>query len=103
MKAPRIATDLNATSYHVKGSISRTTTIEGDATPGQSTIASGTIVGGTTAQFGVTTARGGLQSLTYASRGEVRDLNLMKVGQAFQIASIATPQYDSRINATYAR
>ena len=60
MRAPRIATNLSASAYHIKGSISRTTTIDGSATMAQSTIAGGTIVGGTTAQFGVKTGPRGL-------------------------------------------
>ena len=101
--APRIATNLNATAYHVKGTIGRTTAIEGDATMGESTIAGGTIVGGTTAQFALTSGpdKNGLQSLTYAARGEVHDLNLQKVGEAFQIAALATPEYESRIDSTF--
>jgi autotransporter translocation and assembly factor TamB len=103
LNVPRITTNLNARAYHVKGSVGRTTSIEGSATMEESTIADGTIVAGTTGEFATTSGpgRAGLQSLTYASRGEVRDLNLQKVGQAFQIVALATPEYDSRINATF--
>jgi autotransporter translocation and assembly factor TamB len=103
LRAPRIPTHLNATAYHVKGSVGRTTTIEGTATMAESTIADGTILGGTSAEFAMTSGPGkaGLQSLTYAARGEVKDLNLRKVGEAFQIAALAKPEYDSRINTTF--
>ena len=103
LNAPRTSTDLNATAYHLEGSIARTTTLQGNATLGTSTIAGGTIVDGTTAQFAMTSGPGkaGLQSLTYAAKGEVRDLNLQKVGDAFQIAALAAPKYDSRINAAF--
>jgi autotransporter translocation and assembly factor TamB len=108
INAPRTTTNLNATAYHLKGSIATTTALEGDATLGQSTIAGGTILAGTTAQFAMTTAPkprrgagGGVQSLTYAARGAVRDLNIEKVGEALQIAALATPDYDSRIDATF--
>jgi autotransporter translocation and assembly factor TamB len=116
INAPRIATDLNATAYHVKGAIGRTTTVEGSATMAQSTIAGGTILDGTTGEFSLSSgpaaarsrsvgsgeaAPSRLQSLTYAARGEVRDLNLRKVGDAFQIVALAKPEYDSRINTTF--
>ena len=103
INAPRITTNLNAQTYHVTGSVGRTTSVEGSATMGESTIAEGTIVTGTTAEFALASGPGktGLRSLTYAARGEVRDLNLQKVGDAFQVAALATPEYDSRINATF--
>ena len=103
LNAPRIETDLNATAYHVKGSAGRRTAIAGNATLAESTIAGGTIVGGTAAEFALTSGpgRAGLQSLTYAARGEVRNMNLQRVGEAFQIAALARPEYDSRINTTF--
>jgi autotransporter translocation and assembly factor TamB len=103
LRAPRIPTNLNATAYHVKGSAGRTTSIEGTATMAQSTIAGGTILDGTSGEFSVTSGPGkaGLQSLTYAARGEVKDLNLRSVGEAFQIVALAKPEYDSRINTTF--
>ena len=103
INAPRTTTNLNASAYHVKGTVGKTTAVEGSATLAQSTIAGGTIVSGTTAQFALTTGPGkaGLRSLTYAARGEVRDLNVEKVGEALQIAALASPNYDSRINATF--
>lgn len=103
VNAPRITTALNATAYHVKGSVGRITTIEGSATMADSTIAGGTILSGTSGEF--TTASGpgkaGLQSLTYAARGSVRDLNLRQVGEAFQIVALAKPEYDSRIDTAF--
>lgn len=101
INAPRTTTNLNASAYHLTGTIAKTTTIAGDATLGTSTIAGGTIVSGTTAEFAMTTGRGGLQSLTYAARGEVHGVNLEKVGEAFQIPALATPDYDSRLNAAF--
>ena len=103
VNAPRVTTNLNPTTYHVKGSVGRTTAIEGRATLAESTIAGGTIVGGTTGEFSMTSVRGrtGLTSLTYGGRGEVRDMNLRKVGDAFQIVSIAKPEWESRINSRF--
>ena len=109
--APRVASDLNATAYHVKGTVGRTTAVEGSATMAQSTIAGGTIVSGTTGEFAVTlgpavtrsrsagTSR--LTSLTYGARGEVRGMNLRRVGEAFQIVTLARPEYDSLVNSRF--
>src|SRR6185436_3396841 len=93
INAPRITTNLNASAYHVKGTFARTTSVEGSAT----------ILNGTSAEFALssTTGKAGLDSLTYAARGEVRDLNLKSVGDAFQIAALAKPEYDSRIDTTF--
>ena len=103
VNAPRVATNLNPTAYHVKGTIGARSLIEGTATMAESTIAGGTILSGTTGEFSTTFLRGkpGLTSLTYAARGEVRDMNLRKVGEAFQIGSIARPDYDSRIDTRF--
>jgi autotransporter translocation and assembly factor TamB len=103
VSAPRIPTNLNATAYHLTGTFGRTSAVEGTATMAQSTIAGGTILAGTTGEFSVTTRIGQprLATLTYASRGEVRDLNLRRVGEAFQIAALAKPEYDSRLNTRY--
>ena len=103
INAPKITTNLNPTAYHVKGSFGRRTEVEGTATMAQSTIAGGTILDGTTGEFSVSSTRGrvGLDSLTYAARGEVRDLNLKSVGDAFQITALMKPEYDSRINTAF--
>jgi hypothetical protein len=103
VNAPQVATNLNPTAYHVKGTIGARSVVEGDATMAESTIAGGRILSGTAGEFFTTFARGkpGLTSLTYAARGEVRAMNLRTIGEAFQIASIATPDYDSRINTRF--
>ena len=103
IKAPRIPTNLNATAYHVKGTLGPTMAVEGTATMAESTIAGGTIVSGTAGEFSLTSRAGrpGLQSLNYAARGEVRDMNLRRVGEAFQIVALSRPEYDSRINTTF--
>lgn len=101
-RAPRVGTNLNATAYHVTGTIGPArTAVEGTATLAQSTIAGGTILDGTTGEFAMTSGKGGLQSLTYGARGEVRDMNLRRIGDAFQIVSIAKPEFDSRINTRF--
>jgi autotransporter translocation and assembly factor TamB len=103
LNAPRVTTDLNPTAYHVKGSVGPTTAVDGSATLAESTIAGGTILSGTTGEFALTSVAGkiGLQSLTYGGRGAVRDMNLRKVGEAFQIVVLNRPEYDSRINTEF--
>ena len=111
MSAPKVASDLNATAYHVKGTVGRTTAVEGSATMAQSTIAGGTILTGTAGEFSVTLgpaaararAAGAsrLTSLTYAARGEVRGMNLRRVGEAFEIVALARPEYDSLVNSRF--
>lgn len=101
-RAPRVVTNLNATAYHVTGTVGAArTAVEGTATMAESTIAGGTILDGTTGEFALTSGKGGLQSLTYGARGEVRDMNLRSIGDAFQIVSIAKPEFDSRINTRF--
>ena len=39
--------------------------------------------------------------ITYAARGTVSDLNLQRVGEAFDVAALATPQYESLVNSTF--
>ena len=91
--APRVTTNLSLASYHVRGSGS---TIEGNATLNRSTVEGGTIGDGTTAEF---TVRPG--EISYASRGTVSDLDLERVGRAFNVAALAKPEYASRITGTY--
>jgi len=103
INAPRIATNLNATTYHVKGSFAKSSSVDADATLGQSAIAGGTILAGTTAHVSLTSTTGvpGLNSLDYAANGEARDVNLRRVGEAFQIAALSAPEYDSTINTRF--
>ena len=101
LNVPHIQSDLSASAYHVKGSVARTATVEGNATMRRSTIADGTIVDGTTAEFSTQTRRNAPADLTYAGHGEVHDVNLQKVGEAFQIAELAKPGFGSHINTTF--
>ena len=43
----------------------------------------------------------GLDSLTYTARGDVRGLNLQRIGNTFAIAALATPDYDSLLNTQF--
>jgi hypothetical protein len=93
LNVPKLATDLNASAFHVGG---QTRDIRGDATLEESTVEGATIAAGTTAQFGLA---GG--DLTYAARGGVRNANLYRIGHAANIAALAKPEYDSRINGQF--
>jgi autotransporter translocation and assembly factor TamB len=106
LNAPNVETDLNTRSYHVTGSTgAKRTAITGTVTLAQSTLAAGTIVEGTTAGFDLvsTPVRRGPAHLDarYTARGGVRDVNLHRVGQAFQIAALDKPEYDSRLNVDF--
>ncbi len=106
VSAPRVKTDVNASAYHVKGSVAKNrTAVEGNVTLDQSTVADGTIVKGTSAEFDIVAGpkTRGAQSIdaTYAARGGVRNVNLYRVGQTFNVAALAKPEYDSRINADF--
>ncbi len=96
LSVPAVGSDLNASAYHVKGSIARSSSVEGTATLEPSTMAGGTIAGGTTAEFAWTPG-----SLTYGARGEVREVDLERVGRAFKLDALATPEYASRLNTTF--
>jgi hypothetical protein len=91
--APRVTTNLSVARYHVRG---QGANVEGNATLRRSTIEGGTIGDGTTAEFAI-----GPGSITYASRGSVDDLNLERVGRAFNVAALAKPEYASRITGTF--
>lgn len=102
VNAPRVATDVNARAYHVTGAIGKaTTTIDGDATLATSTVAGGTIVDGTRAGFGIVTGPRRALDARYSARGGVRNVNLYRIGQAFAVAALDKPEYDSRINADF--
>ncbi|HEX9368717.1 MAG TPA: translocation/assembly module TamB domain-containing protein, partial [Vicinamibacterales bacterium] len=42
-----------------------------------------------------------VQSLTYTARGDVRDVNLRRIGEAFRITELSKPEYDSRITTQF--
>ena len=91
--APRVTTNLSVANYHVSGDGPN---IQGTAALNRSTVEGGTIGDGTEVEFAV---RPG--AISYASRGNVEDLNLERVGQAFNVAALAKPQYASRITGTF--
>jgi autotransporter translocation and assembly factor TamB len=102
INAPRVRTDLNARAYHVKGAVAKAkTTIDGTATMGESSLPGGTIVDGTSAEFGIVTGPRRQLDARYAARGGIRNANLYRVGEAFDIAALNKPDFDSRINADF--
>jgi autotransporter translocation and assembly factor TamB len=93
VNAPRLATDLNASAYHVKG---RAGELEATATLDQSTLEGATIGTGTTTEFGLAG-----KDIRYAARGSVRNLDLSRIGTAFHIDALAKPNYESAINGEF--
>ena len=94
LNAPRLATDINASTYHVKGRVGE---MEATATLDQSTMEGATIGTGTTAEFGLAG-----KDIRYAARGSVRGLDLSRIGTAFDIDALAKkPDYQSAINAEF--
>jgi autotransporter translocation and assembly factor TamB len=90
---PEIATNLNASEYHVTG---RTGQIEGNATLDSSEVEGATVAAGTVAQFA--TSRG---NVSYSARGAVSDLDLQRIGHAFHIAALDKPDYQTRLNSKF--
>jgi autotransporter translocation and assembly factor TamB len=91
--APKLATNLAASEYHVSGAAGR---IEGSATLETSEVEGATIAQGTVAEF--VAVKG---TVSYASRGTVSNVNLQRIGQAFKIAALDTPKYDTRLNGPF--
>jgi autotransporter translocation and assembly factor TamB len=80
-------------AYNVKG---RGSVFTGDVRFQDSTLAGGRILAGTTASFNV-----GAGAPRYAAKGQVENLDLQQVGQAFNVTALATDRYASRINASF--
>jgi autotransporter translocation and assembly factor TamB len=91
--APRLETNLSVAQYHVRGAGE---TIEGSAELNRSTVEGSIIGDGTIATFRVQP-----RAISYTAKGTVADLDLERVGRAFQVAAIAKPEYGSRLNATF--
>jgi autotransporter translocation and assembly factor TamB len=89
-KVPPAATNVNA-SYHVTGVASGRMT--GDLRFEPSTIAGATIASGSTAGFSVNG-----KEIGYKADATVADLDLQRVGKAFNILALAADRYKSSIN-----
>lgn len=90
---PEVATDLSVAEYQVQGEGG---TIRGAATLNRSTVEGAALADGTVAEFTVTPG-----AISYTARGQVTDLDLQRVGAAFDVDAIARPEYESRINAAF--
>lgn len=91
--APDVATNLSVAEYHVRG---EGRTITGSATLDDSTVEGARLAEGTAAEFTITPA-----AIAYSARGNVTDLDLQRIGTAFEVDAIAKPEYESRINGAF--
>jgi autotransporter translocation and assembly factor TamB len=102
VNAPRAATNLNASAFHAAGTIgAQRTSVDGDVTLARSTVQSATITDGTTGTFHYAATGRGRPDVSYTARGGVRDVDLYAIGQAFNVAALAKPDYASQINADF--
>src|SRR5438874_5910435 len=97
LKIPPADTNVNA-DYHVAGSVTTgknaTQNVKGDAKFLPSTLAGATIAGGSTVGF---TMNG--YAIGYAADATVSDVDLERIGRAFNVPALASDRYKSRINA----
>jgi autotransporter translocation and assembly factor TamB len=91
--APKLATDVSVEEYAVRG---EGRTMSGSARLNRSTVEGATIAAGTVADFGLTPSE-----VTYSARGGVANLNLQRIGRGLQVAALAKPEFDSRVNAQF--
>jgi autotransporter translocation and assembly factor TamB len=91
--APNLATDLSVAEYHVTGSGRN---ISGTARLRPSTVEGAKVADGTLAEFSVAPDR-----ITYSARGSVADLDLQRIGRGLEVAALAKPEYESRINGRF--
>ena len=93
LRAPRLATDLFVSAYHVR---SEGATFEGLATLDTSEVEGATIANGTVAEF--RTVKG---ALSYAARGSVTGMNPRRLGKALEIQALDDPRYDGRVSGSF--
>jgi translocation and assembly module TamB len=91
--APTLLTKLSVSEYHIAGD---GRSIRGTATLNESNVEGATIASGTNVEFAGTPA-----TITYTARGGVANLDLDRLGEALNIAALAKPAYDSRINGSF--
>ena len=92
LKAPKVDSDLDL-EYSVRG---RGSAFSGTATLSPSELAGARIADGTIAEFNVNGS-----DIRYGVKGSVSDLDLERIGNAFDIAALADERYRSRVNATF--
>ena len=91
--APDVTTRLSVSQYHVRG---QGGTLSGDVVLNQSTVEGATLGDGTVAQFDV-----GSGAVNYTARGTIADLDVERIGRAFELTAFAKPEYASRLNGTF--
>jgi autotransporter translocation and assembly factor TamB len=91
--APDVATDLSVAEYHVWGGGPN---IDGNARLNRSTVEGTTIGDGTVASFSLAPG-----AIRYAAAGTVENLDVERMGRAFEVPTIAKAEYASRINGTF--
>ncbi len=89
---PRLATNLAIAEYHVSG---QGRSVRGSAALNQSTFEGATISTGSRAEFALTP-----EAISYSAHATVADLDLDRIGTALHNATLAKPDFDSRINGT---
>jgi autotransporter translocation and assembly factor TamB len=92
LSVPDVASNLEL-DYHVTG---RASTYSGDVTLAESMLAGATIARGTTGSFRV-----GAGAPTYSAKGQVANLDVQRIGRAFEIPALAGDKYRSRVNASF--
>jgi translocation and assembly module TamB len=92
LNVPKVATDVSA-EYHIKAA---GPSVAGSATLAESTVEGAIITEGTVAEFASENGR-----ISYAARGNVSNLNLQRIGSAFEIPALAKEEYDSRIGGRF--
>lgn len=93
LRVPKMATNLSVADYHVRGVGG---SISGSATLGESTVEGATIAGGTTGEFRVDPT-----TIAYKARGSASNVDLQRFGKVLEIAALAEPLYQSRLNSTF--
>ncbi len=95
--APKMATNLSVADYHVTGeNRAGVVTLNATATMNDSTVEGAKVATGTTAAVDLTR-----ETIAYAAKGSVSDLDLDRIGGVLDVAALAKPEYDSRLNGSF--
>jgi autotransporter translocation and assembly factor TamB len=93
IRAPRLASDLSVSEYHVRGTANA---VGGSATLRTSEIEGATIGEGTVVEFET-----GRRPIAYAARGAVSGMNLQRLGKALKISALDDPRYDGTVSGAF--
>ena len=91
--APKLATDLSASEYHVAG---KGANVSGTAVLERSTVEGATFADGTSGGFST-----GPNGVEYSARGTATDLDLPRIGRAMRLAALDKPAYEGRLNGDF--